>query len=124
VQQDEKGRAMEQVLRRISQGDQWFRYWMPYQFVKLEHTKYKHVFLPVNRNYKPLGIVARDFLDYEKYMPQAVVFEDDPAGFKKIWWDERGLYLYDDGPKSRIDYFDRLGKLFLRSVRLEAQTYE
>ena len=112
---------MEQILRKISQGDQWFRYWMPYQFVKLEHTKYQHVYLPVNRNYKPLGIVAKDNVDYEKYMPQAAVFDENPVSFQNVWWEESGLYLYSDAPESRINYFDRLGRLLVRSVRLEAR---
>src|SRR5438552_14461888 len=34
---------------------QWFRYSMPYQFVRLSPSGRAHIYLPLNRNYKPLG---------------------------------------------------------------------
>ena len=49
-----------QQAHNLSDYDHWFRYWMPYKFIQVPRTevgnKYKHVYLPLNRNYKPLGI--------------------------------------------------------------------
>jgi hypothetical protein len=111
-------------LARLTHGDQWFRYWMPYQFKKMPHPKRKHLFLPVNRNYKPLGITSRDHVNYESYMDQAVVFPKDPATFEGVWWDSNGLYLYEDALESRRDYFQRLQKLLSYSVALVARVDE
>ncbi|WP_156464243.1 hypothetical protein [Afipia sp. Root123D2] len=97
--------------------DQWFRYWLPYQFVKIDGPR-KHTYLPVNRNYKPLGVVSKEWADYHKFHDQAVVFAKNPAEFKGIWYNEDGLYLYSDDPKTRLDYFERLQKLLSYSAAL------
>ena len=39
--------------RKLAHGDRWFRYWMPYCFAKLDGHGRRHVYLPLNRNYKP-----------------------------------------------------------------------
>ena len=38
--------------RRLTRNDQWFRHWMPYCFKELEVEGRKHVYLPLNRDYK------------------------------------------------------------------------
>ena len=38
--------------RRLTRNDQWFRHWMPYCFTELEVEGRKHVYLPLNRDYK------------------------------------------------------------------------
>ena len=108
--------------RRLTNTPHWFRFWLPYQFVKLELETRKHVYLPLNRNYKPLGYLGKDFLKYEDYASQAVVFGSDPSGFKGVWHDPAGLYLYDDNPRSRRDYFERLDKLLSRTMSLYGRT--
>lgn len=69
----------------LAMKGQWFRIWMPYSFVKLDAPPKKHVYLPLNRNYKPLGYAGREHLDYEAYRAQAVQFKTDPKKFAGIW---------------------------------------
>jgi hypothetical protein len=45
-----------------------------------------------------------------------MIFGSDPHGFKDVWWDAETLYLYDDGERSRLDYFERLGRLLARNI--------
>jgi hypothetical protein len=107
----------------IALTDRWFRYWMPYCFQKLTDVavgRYKHVYLPLNRNYKPLGQVSRQRVRYEDYVDQAMIFSTDPTRFEAIWTavhDDK-LWLYNDASSSRIDYFERFGRLMSQKVRL------
>lgn len=40
-------------------------------------------------------------------------FARNPNHFEGIWFNkEDGLYMYDDNPASRADYWERLGKLY------------
>lgn len=92
----------------------WQRYWLPYHFEPMPHPRYKHVYLPLNRQYKPLGIIpAWPHVNYEDYSQQFIRFHRDPHTFKDVWLlDPRGhLFLYDDGEKSRSTYFARLDRL-------------
>lgn len=63
---------------------------MPYRFIKLPLAGAKHVYLPLNRNYKPLGVGAPSDLDnkrkvdYLDYRNQAVIFLRDPHSFKGV----------------------------------------
>jgi hypothetical protein len=95
---------------------------MPYQFVKLEVDGPKHVYLPLNRNYKPLGVGApretQPHVDYMDYVGQAVVFSKDPHGFTEVWHDPERLYLYSDNGSTQATYFRRLEKLMDRTVKL------
>ena len=111
---------------RLTDPEQWFSCWMPYCFMKVDVSGRRHVYLPVNREYKPLGITSSDWVDYEDYLSQAVVFSSNPQSFEGIWHEQDddgdALYLYaPDGP-SRVDYFARLERLMSRSIKLfEAQ---
>jgi hypothetical protein len=102
----------------------WFRIWMPYCFVELKLEGKKKVYLPLNRNYKPLGISFRNHVNYEKFRNQAVIFKSDPTTFKDIWYDFNGepndvhLWLYEDAYTSRVDYFERLERLVLKTMKL------
>ena len=100
----------------LTKTDQWFRFWMPYTFHPLDAKK--RVYLPLNRNYKPLGYTSKVMVDYEDYRPQAVIFGADPHTVKDVWTSGQGLYLYNDGPSSRTDYFERFERLMSRSIRL------
>jgi hypothetical protein len=73
----------------------------------------RHVWLPLNRWYKPLGIITRDWIDYYDHVDAAMVFHRDPRDLD-IWLDsphEDTRYLYNDKPDTRRDYFPRLERL-------------
>ena len=99
---------------RLTDTAHWFRFWMPYQFQRIQQGSRRHIYLPLNRNYKPLGHTGRDHVDYEEYAAQAVVFGRDPHGFRDVWTDPEQLFLYNDSPASRVDYFDRYERLMSR----------
>ena len=103
---------------RLTGADQWFRIWLPYTFVKMEAADHKHVYLPLNRDHKPLGVKSNDWVDYQDFIDQAVVFPEDPYTFENVWHDPETRHLYSDHPNSRSDYFNRLERLFSRSVKL------
>lgn len=110
---------------KLTQGDHWFKFWMPYAYVHLPDAGRKHVYLPVNRRYKPLGIVGHAWVDYEPFLPQAVVFSADPATFKGVWFATTPhFYLYNDAPASRVDYFERFERLMARVNPLLGLTQE
>lgn len=97
----------------------WFRACLPYHYAPLKPAPgAKHIYLPVNRNYKPLGIRSREFVDYEKFRAQAVVFSTDPHKFEEIWSDPKNLYLYSDNNATLTDYFDRLERLMIHSAKM------
>ena len=106
---------------RLTRQGQWFRYWMPYCFKKLEVGRHAHVYLPLNRNYKPLGITSGEWVNYDTFLPQAVVFSADPHSFDGIWFHRETLHLYEDAVPSRMDYFARLERLLSREVKLHAK---
>jgi hypothetical protein len=56
----------KKAAARLTGMTRFFRYWMPYTFTKLEVNKRKHVYLPLNRNYKPLGVLSLETVDYDK----------------------------------------------------------
>jgi hypothetical protein len=102
-------------LRRNS----WFRMYLPYHYVPLKPAPgAKHIFLPVNRSYKPLGIRSRERVDYEDFRAQAVAFATDPHEFNGIWSDRKRLYLYNDNNATLSDYFDRLERLMIHSAKM------
>jgi len=103
---------------RLTSKDQWFRYWLPYSFEKLEKHKRGHVYLPLNRIHKPLGVTSVEMLDYEDFIEQAVIFSADPHNFDNVWTVRNTLHLYEDAVSSRVDYFERLERLMSRSVKL------
>jgi hypothetical protein len=90
----------------------WFRWHMPYVLHPLDEKK--HLWLPLNREYKPLGLNRNDFVDYKDYAKEAMRFSRHPDTMEGVFW--RHHHLYDDGHKSRLDYFARLEKLFSYAV--------
>jgi hypothetical protein len=104
----------------IALTDDWLRDWMPYCFHRLPGIgRHEHVYLPLNRHYKPLGQVGRKRVRYEDYASQAVIFYRDPMTFEGVWTATKDdkLWLYDDAAASRVDYFKRLGRLMSQKVR-------
>lgn len=96
----------------LTDDNRWFRHFLPYAFVRLEHPRRRHVFLPVNRNYKPLGIFSREWVEYATHLDDAVAFRRDPLLMTGVWTATREhLWLYNDNPLSRLDYFERLERV-------------
>jgi len=95
---------------------------MPYLLQKVEHPGIKWAYLPLNRNYKPLGQMTSERVDYAGYMTtHGVRFARDPALIKAVWVDAPSagaemLWLYSDGPTSRLDYFARFERLMSKAV--------
>lgn len=102
----------------------FFRLWMPYLYQKVEVPGRKHAYLPLNRDYVPLGGRRADgFVKYEDVaLTHAVYFSRDPVLLKDVWWNTRGgsLWLYDDSVASRVDYFERLQRLLTRKMEMVA----
>lgn len=108
---------------------QWGRIWLPYCFYKLDLPG--HVYLPVNRDYKPLGFitfnsvgisVGETWVDYELYVEKAMVFAKDPHGILGVFVNDN-LYLYDNKYEKTImdSYFARYEKLLSRQVGIFEQ---
>lgn len=99
---------------RLLTGGHSFRLWQPYCYERLPVPDQRHVYLPLNRDYMPLGLSR-----YERatsrmnFRAQATLFRADPHTFDDVWWYQRDdtLWLYNDTPKSRLDYFQRLERL-------------
>jgi hypothetical protein len=102
---------------RLTETNSWFRYHMPYTFTWIK-SKYKHTYLPLNRNYKPLGYMDARLVDYNDYIDQAIVFTRDPIEITFVWHNRDGMYLYSDSYESRRDYFERLERLFSYSAKI------
>lgn len=102
----------------------FFKLWMPYLYQRVEVAGRRHAFLPLNRDYVPLGVRrAEGFVKYEEVAhTHAVYFSRDPALLENVWWNVRGenLWLYDDSAASRFTYFARLEKLMLRQMAMVA----
>jgi hypothetical protein len=71
--------------------------------------------LPLNRQYRPLGIGAWDDWrgDYEAYADRAVHFPIDPHALDAVWCSDHGhsLYLYNGNPASLKSYYLRFARL-------------
>jgi len=106
---------------KLTRSGHFFRFWMPYLFQKIEVDGVKWAFLPLNRNYKPLGVVTREHVDYREFaQSHGVKFPRDPAKLIAVWNtisdDGTQLWLYEDNPRSRVDYFQRLDRLMSLSL--------
>lgn len=103
---------------------QWARYWLPYEFRKIEVPGKSNVYLPLNRQYKPIGIApSMPHVEYEDFAAShAIQFGCNPARFKGVWWGKTdcGFWLYDDSLKSRQSYFARLAILCQKKMKVLA----
>jgi hypothetical protein len=98
-------------------GQTFFRLFMPYLYQRVTVPGRKHAFLPLNRNYLPLGMRRNGWVDYKAVAgTHAVFFSRDPSTLADVWWNQSGdsFWLYDDSAASRIGYFERLQRLMLR----------
>jgi hypothetical protein len=102
----------------------FFKIWMPYLYQRIGVPGRKHAYLPLNRDYVPLGYRRQDgFINYdETALRHAVYFSRDPAALKDIWWNQTdgNLWLYDDSVRSRLDYFERFERLLTRKMEMVA----
>ena len=92
-----------------------FRKTFPYCLTKLDDNRFANVWLPLNRNYKPLGILGSAFVDYKLHIGAALIFYSDPHNFAGVWEKTHStfLYLYNDGTDLSAMYFPRLQNLLL-----------
>lgn len=65
--------------------NKYARLWLPYCFRKMEHDKHKYVFLPLNREYKPIGLPYDPWINYENYARNMVVLTRNPEKLEGIW---------------------------------------
>jgi hypothetical protein len=100
----------------------WFRHNMIYAITKVVADK-PHVWLPLNRDYKPLGIVPQEgWVDYDLYAKEyptlAMRFARDPRRLKDVWVTDQGdmLWLYSDRLWEAASYYDRLRKLLEHKI--------
>jgi hypothetical protein len=110
---------------KLTRERHFFRFWMPYLFQKIEVDGVKWVFLPLNRNYKPLGVLDREHVDYQTLASShGVKFSRNPALLTGVWTnvseDGSQLWLYSDTPTSRADYFDRFEKIMALALPILA----
>lgn len=84
---------------------------LPYCFHCLDSSN--NIWLPLGREYKPLGCDWHSYVDYDEHVERAVHFASDPTKFKGVWTyhpNPLWLYLRDDGTPAST-YFGRLVKL-------------
>ena len=96
---------------------------MPYLLKRISVAGKRHAFLPLNRDYLPIGERDENAVPYEHYMPShGVYFARDPSKFAGIFWKIEGdhLWLYDDSPASRVTYFSRLEMLMTQRMEMVA----
>lgn len=115
---------MNDDLRNLTREPHFFRFWLPYLFQRIDHPSHAHVFLPLNRNYKPLGVTSSEWVEYDNYtLSHGVFFARDPSTFSGIWHGtvkegDSQLWLYNDGPASRLDYFVRFEQLMSKMIKV------
>lgn len=111
------------TLNEVFDNDFIRRFFLPYCFITLDKhanktrywNEYQYAYLPLNRNYKPLGIVNRVWVNYDDY-PQNMIYSKKPffeiSGVftkeDKLTKHTTFFYMYNDGLESRADYFSRL----------------
>jgi hypothetical protein len=105
-------------MRGPFESNDWFRQWMPYCLVSMGGPG--HLWLPLNRSYKPLGMTPQDgWVRYEEHGAKAMLFARDPRELRDVWVDTTGrtmLFLYTDAPQTREDYGARLQRMMDRVV--------
>jgi hypothetical protein len=107
------------LISSVHDQNDWFRINMPYHFQKLEDARFRHVYLPLNRHYRPIG-EAEGRPDFKACPDRCIVFDSDPHHFEDVWSDPIGLYLYSDAIETKRDYGERLNRLFSQRMRIVA----
>lgn len=102
---------------------QW-KHALPYCFIKLDVPRH-NVWLPLGRNYKPIGQRSNERVKYDDYVEQAIEFKRDPGLLKGDIWHKpeqqsRMLWLCNDAPMPPQEYFRRLAIVLTRSSPVSA----
>ena len=81
---------------------------IPYCYVRLQNGSW----LPLDRNYKPIGVSIRTWVNYEDFAHQAVRFDCDPHtlgdGVRET---EDTVWLYSDDLRTHQTYHQRRANL-------------
>ena len=96
----------------ISDREKALRFMLPYYFHHMPELG-KHIYLPCNRDYKPIGVRGySEWVDYADYKHLMVKFSRDPRLIKGVWKEHSwGLFMYGDLPSSRSCYYQNLAKI-------------
>jgi hypothetical protein len=113
-------------LRDITDKTKMLRYVLPYCFQKMSNFG-KNVYLPLNRDYKPIGVISSDYVYYDEYRHLFVRFSSCPSKIKGVWHEVSkdrndeiyAFYLYSDKLSSREEYYARLAKVMSKATRLK-----
>ena len=115
----------EDAGAKLTSRGHFFKFWMPYVFQPIVVEEVKWAYLPLNRNYKSLGVTSRSHVEYHEFAKtHGVKFSRDPHLIEGVWsstdrgdrCDEGRLWLYKDSGLSRRDYFERFAILMSRSL--------
>jgi hypothetical protein len=113
--------------RRISDGV-FYRHW-PFCLMKLHADGCENLWLPLGREYKPLGCEQDGYYDYERYGHLAWQFTCDPREVEGGWrmiQDDR-VFLYRDHEMGRLrdheDYLRCVGRLIAAGTGENAIIY-
>jgi hypothetical protein len=87
--------------------------WLPYALYRIAGPN--HTCLFVNRNYKPLGMITGDYIEYSDHPDKAIRFVRDPFQFKDCFYTGNDApnpgYLYGGADDFDRNYFPRLQRL-------------
>lgn len=95
----------------ITRQENLMRYFLPYCLQRIKGN----VYLPLNRNYKPIGVTTKEWVEYENYQHLYVRFSRCPSKMTIEWHyaikNKNGtidkLFFYGDGLDSREMYFEK-----------------
>jgi len=103
--------------------DEMSQLFLPYLWVQVSANS-PYIWMPINREYAPLGYGQVSWADYHKHLDKAVIFSRNIVYVKDMWeqiyWpedntDRISCYMYKGrlGKKTFPDYFERLARLML-----------
>jgi hypothetical protein len=75
--------------------------------------------LMLGRDYKPIGVTSRDWVDYDDFTHQRFKLRVHPSKIGGVWWNMRDVgpdtemfWFYSDSVHSYMDYFQRLERFY------------
>jgi len=116
---------MSQKLSITSQ-ENIMRYFLPYCLHRIKGN----IYLPLNRNYKPIGVTTKEWVNYENYQHLYVKFSRCPSKIKIEWHyvikNEAGvidkLFFYGDRLDSRAMYFEKYLSVMSKAKLINVKT--
>ena len=100
------------------------RIYMPYCLQRLKDGRY----IVLNRHYKPLGVISRDWVTYEDHPSALPITGLTVARAKKLSWAESDdldcIYLYNDGciPSDSDEYWKAYSERLKLLATLQIQS--